>query len=308
MITLRQLRYFEALARERHFGRAAAAVHISQPALSAQIMEMEASLGTQLIERARRKVLLTRAGERVLAHAANVLGAMAELERAARPAGGPLSGPLSIGLIPTVAPYLIPKLVPYLNTRFPAAEVALKEAVTDHLLDDLEDGTLDAVIAALPIERDGLSTALLFEDRFFIAVARNDRTLLASPLTTASIAAERLLLLEEGHCLRDQALALCQRAPKRTVVNVGATSMTTLLQMVANDMGMTLIPEMAIAAETARTALTILPFEEPVPARTIGLVWRRSSPRADDMAELADAISECRPALPDAATQDRLYG
>lgn len=294
MITLRQLRYFEALARERHFGRAAEAVHVSQPALSAQIMDLEAELGVTLVERARRQVLLTREGERVLAHAAAVLAAMAALEQAARPATGPLAGPVAIGLIPTVAPYLIPKLVPYLKAHYPDAEVALKEAVTDHLLDDLEGGTLDAVVAALPIERDGLTAIDLFEDRFFIAVGRNDRTVLASPLTQASIEADRLLLLEEGHCLRDQALALCERKSQRDIVNVGATSMTTLLQMVANDMGMTLIPEMAVAAETARTPLAILPFVEPAPSRRIGLCWRRSDQRRQDMEVLAEAVRTSR--------------
>ncbi|PRX07269.1 UNVERIFIED_ORG: LysR family hydrogen peroxide-inducible transcriptional activator [Martelella mediterranea] len=300
MVTLKQLRYFEALARERHFGHAAETVNVSQPALSAQIMEMEADLGVRLVERGRRQVLLTPEGKRVLGHAGTVLAAMAALERAAKPSVTPLSGPLAIGLIPTVAPYLIPGLVPYLNTHFPDAEVSLREAVTDRLLDDLEAGTLDAVIAALPLERDGLSTVKLFEDRFFMAVARNDTTVLASPLTQASIAPERLLLLEEGHCLRDQALALCTRTPRRAIVNVGATSMTTLLQMVANDMGMTLIPEMAIAAETARTALSILPFADPMPARSIGLAWRRSDARKADMTALAEAIMACRqPSAPD---------
>ncbi|WP_319517391.1 hydrogen peroxide-inducible genes activator [uncultured Martelella sp.] len=294
MVTLKQLRYFEALARERHFGHAAETVNVSQPALSAQIMEMEADLGVRLVERGRRQVLLTPEGKRVLGHAGTVLAAMAALERAAKPSVTPLSGPLAIGLIPTVAPYLIPGLVPYLNTHFPDAEVSLREAVTDRLLDDLEAGTLDVVIAALPLERDGLSTVKLFEDRFFMAVARNDTTVLASPLTQASIAPERLLLLEEGHCLRDQALALCTRTPRRAIVNVGATSMTTLLQMVANDMGMTLIPEMAIAAETARTALSILPFADPMPARSIGLAWRRSDARKADMTALAEAIMACR--------------
>jgi len=220
--------------------------------------------------------------------------AMAALEHAARPASGPLAGPVAIGLIPTVAPYLIPKLVPYLKRLYPEAEVALREAVTDQLLDHLEEGALDAVVAALPIERDGIETMNLFADRFFMAVARNHQTVLASPLTQADLEADRLLLLEEGHCLRDQALALCEQKPKRNVVNVGATSMTTLLQMVANDMGMTLIPEMAVAAETARTSLTILPFAEPQPARRIGLCWRRSDRRRETMEALAAAVLKCR--------------
>ena len=302
MITLKQLRYFEALAQEHHFGRAADLVHISQPALSAQIMEMEAMLGVKLVERTRRKMLLTEAGKRVLPHARQVLEAMTTLEAAARPATpGPLSGPLAIGIIPTVAPYLIPTLIPYINVHFPAAEISLKEAVTDHLLEDLEDGKLDCLVAALPLERDGVATRRLFSDRFFMAVSCNNETLLASPLTESSIADEKLLLLEEGHCLRDQALAICSTTSRRSVVNVGATSMTTLLQMVANDMGMTLIPEMAIAAETARTPLSILPFAAPAPAREIGLAWRRSSAREADIKALCEAIVFCRKQKEDAA-------
>ncbi|TPW28781.1 LysR family transcriptional regulator [Martelella alba] len=294
MPTIRQLRYFEALARERHFGRAAEAVHVSQPALSAQIMEMEAELGSRLVERSRRTILLTAAGERVLDHAGKVLRAMEALEQAARPEAGPLSGPFRIGLIPTIAPYLIPALVPALKAGYPDAEIALKEAVTDRLLDELESGALDAVIAASPVTRDTIRSRPLFTDPFHLAVARNDRTLLTSPLTEAHVDTERLLLLEEGHCLRDQALAVCHLAPQRNSINVGATSLTTLLQMVANDMGMTLIPEMAIATETARLPLTILSFADPAPARAIGLFWRASDHRKDDMRALADVVLECR--------------
>ncbi|TCT38848.1 LysR substrate-binding domain-containing protein [Martelella mediterranea] len=293
VISLKQLRYFEALARERHFGRAAEAVHVSQPALSAQIMEMESALGVKLVERTRKQVILTRAGKRVLDHTQRVLAEMTALEQAARPRNRPLSGKFGIGIIPTVAPYLIPQLVPYLKAHYPDGEIALKEAVTDTLLDDLESGGLDAVIAALPLERETISTRELFTDRFFVAVARNESTLLTSPLSQTNFESERLLLLEEGHCLREQALAVCQRTPNRNVVNVGATSMTTLLQMVANDMGMTLIPEMAIAAETAHTPLSILPFAEPVPMRRIGLAWRRSDKRDRDMDALANAVIAC---------------
>ncbi|WP_176083701.1 LysR substrate-binding domain-containing protein [Martelella sp. HB161492] len=296
MVTIRQLRYFEALARERHFGRAAEAVHVSQPALSAQIMEMEAELGIRVVERSRRTVLLTAAGERVLDHAGKVLRAMEALEQAARPEKGPLSGPFRIGLIPTIAPYLIPALVPALKESYPDAEIALKEAVTDRLLDELENGALDAVIAASPVTRETIRSRLLFTDPFHLAVARDNHTLLRSPLSEAHVDTERLLLLEEGHCLRDQALAVCRFAPQRNSVNVGATSLTTLLQMVANDMGMTLIPALAIATETARMPLTILSFADPAPAREIGLFWRASDRREHDMRALADVVMTCRKA------------
>jgi len=300
VLTLRQMRYFEALASTRHFGRAALLVHISQPALSAQIMEMEEHLGVRLVERSRSGVMLTRRGQDVLRRVRHILQDVDKLETSVRDSGRLLDTLVRIGIIPTVAPYLVPKLVPHLRAGYPQIEIELKEAVTDRLVADLADGRLDAVIAALPVEAENLDSMALFNDRFFMAMARNDRDVLTSPLTENQVDAERLLLLEEGHCLRDQALAVCGTAGKRSLVNFGATSMTTLLQMVAHDMGMTLIPEMAIETETARNTLRIVPFAEPVPSREIGLVWRKTSGRLPDMAALADAIRGCL-ALPDQA-------
>ncbi|MGV8936401.1 MAG: LysR substrate-binding domain-containing protein [Allorhizobium sp.] len=290
MITIRQMRYFEALASTLHFGRAAQMVHVSQPALSAQIMEMESHLGVTLIERSRGNTLLTEKGQQVLGHVRIVLSEVDRLEETARQQGGVLDGLFRLGIIPTVAPYMVPHLVPYLRAQHPLIEIELKEAVTDRLVADLAEGRLDAVIAALPIEGEHLAQRALLTDRFFMAVAANDSDVLVSPLAEAEVDTDRLLLLEEGHCLRDQALAVCKSASKRSLVNFGATSMTTLLQMVSHDMGMTLIPEMAIATETARNAIRILPFAEPQPCREIGLVWRRSSQRRGDMEALADAI------------------
>lgn len=295
MLTLRQMRYFEALATTRHFGQAAALVHVSQPALSSQIMEMEDHLGIKLVERSRAGVLLTPKGAEVLRRIHIILAEVERLEETVRERGGLLGGLIRIGIIPTVAPYLVPHLVPHLRENFPAIEIELKEAVTDRLVAELADGRLDAVIAALPVEADNIESRVLFSDRFFMAVADNDRDILTSPLTEAQVDAERLLLLEEGHCLRDQALAVCGTAGRRSLVNFGATSMATLLQMVSHDMGMTLIPEMAISSETARNNLRIVPFADPAPSREIGLIWRRSSSRAEDMAALADAIIACAP-------------
>ncbi|HEV7319867.1 MAG TPA: LysR substrate-binding domain-containing protein [Ensifer sp.] len=293
MLTLRQMRYFEALASARHFGKAAELVHVSQPALSAQIMEMESHLGVKLVERSRSGVLLTRKGEEVLARARAILVEVDLLEQSARTSSGTLEGRIRIGVIPTLAPYLVPRLVPHLRSIYPAIEIELKESVTSRLVGDLGDGLLDAVIAALPIDTDGLATKPLFSDRFYMAMADNERNILMSPLTEDQVDVEQLLLLEEGHCLRDQALAVCSTAGKRRLVSFGATSMTTLLQMVANGMGMTLIPEIAIATEASRNAIRIVPFAAPEPAREIGLVWRRSSPRERDMDALATAISDC---------------
>lgn len=293
MLTLRQMRYFEALASARHFGKAAELVHVSQPALSAQIMEMESHLGVKLVERSRSGVFLTRKGEEVLTRTRAILAEVDRLEQSARASAGTLEGRIRIGVIPTLAPYLVPRLVPHLRSVYPAIEIELKESITSRLVSDLGEGLLDAVVAALPIETDGLSTKPLFSDRFYMAMADDERNILMSPLTEDQVDVEQLLLLEEGHCLRDQALAVCSTAGKRRLVSFGATSMTTLLQMVANGMGMTLIPEIAIATEAARNAIRIVPFAAPEPAREIGLVWRRSSPRERDMEALATAISGC---------------
>ncbi|TCL75771.1 hydrogen peroxide-inducible genes activator [Rhizobium sp. BK251] len=294
MLTLRQMRYFEALASTRHFGRAAELVHISQPALSAQIMEMEEYLGARLVERVRGKTILTRKGEEILAHVRIILNEVNRLERSARSDGGTLQGLIRIGIIPTVAPYLVPQFIPQLRQGYPAVEIELKEAVTSRLIADLSEGKLDVVIAAMPIEAEGIATRSLFTDRFFMAVAENGEAVLMSPLTETEVNVDRLLLLEEGHCLRDQALAVCS-AGKRSLVNFGATSMATLLQMVSHDMGMTLIPEMAIPTETSRNAIRIVPFAEPQPSREIGLAWRRSDQRDADMAALAEVIIAASP-------------
>lgn len=294
MLTIRQLRYFEALAGTLHFGRAAELAHVSQPALSAQIMEMEKHLGVTLVERTRNNTLLTAKGREILEHVQSVLSALDRLQEAARRSTGTLEGLIRLGIIPTVAPYLVPQMVPYLRRAHPLIEIELKEAVTDRLVADLLDGKLDAIIAALPVEIDNLIEKSLFTDTFYMAVAANDSEVLVSPLTETQVDPDRLLLLEEGHCLREQALAVCKAASKRSLVNFGATSMTTLLQMVSHDMGMTLIPEMAIETEAARTAIRIVPFADPQPSREIGLVWRRSSQRRADMEALATAITASR--------------
>lgn len=291
MLTLRQMRYFEALATTRHFGRAAETVHVSQPALSAQIREMETHLGVMLVERNRGNILLTRKGEEVLEHVREVLAGVERLEHAARRGGGLLEGPVRFGIIPTVAPYLVPRLVPHLRATFPAIEVELKEAVTDRLIADLSEGRLDVVIAALPVDHEGIATRPVFRDRFFMAAASNERDVLMSPLAESQVDPARLLLLEEGHCLRDQALAVCGIAGKRSLVNFGATSMATLLQMVSHGMGMTLIPEIAVPVETARNDIRIVPFADPQPARQIGLAWRRNGPGEEEIEALAQAVA-----------------
>lgn len=295
MLTIRQMRYFDALATTRHFGRAAELANITQPALSTQIMEMESHLGVKLVERGRGAALLTPRGEEILRQVRLILAQVGELERTAQQSRGLLDGRVRLGIIPTVAPYLVPHLVPSLRKAYPQAQIELREAVTDHLIADLGEGRLDAVVAALPIDAAFVRTRPLLTDRFFMAMAENDREVILSPLTEAEVDTDRLLLLEEGHCLRDQALEVCGVAEKRSLVNIGATSMTTLLQMVAYDMGMTLIPEMAIPTEAARNRLTIVPFRNPAPSRQIGLVWRASDLRLAGMEALAQTIVACAP-------------
>lgn len=293
MITFRQITYFEALARTLHFGRAAEQVHVSQPALSTQIAELETRLNRKLIERGRGALMLTEAGERLLPAFRRILAEVRTIEEQVLQDTGVLASSLRVGMIPTVAPYLLPALAPVLQQRFPKLEFAVKEAVTETLVTQLKTGSLDAVIAAIPINEQGIAHLPLFDDRFFMAVSNNDRDVLASPLNQHQMALDRLLLLEEGHCLRDQALALCDERPTANLVNFGATSLTTLLQMVAHGMGRTLLPEIAVAAEAPhRGDIRILEFAAPAPARQIAMFYRAASERRQDHQAFAETVRE----------------
>lgn len=293
MFSVRQMRYFDILATTLHFRKAAELARISQPALSAQIAEMEQRLGTPLFERTRRTVVLTDMGKRLLPRVRGILNGIRSLEELASQRRGILQGRLRLGIIPTIAPYLLPILIPELREAYPELTIELREAVTSKLVEDLRLGDLDALIAALPIDSDGIVAKPLFRDRFLIATSSNDTDILTSPMTQESVALERLLLLEEGHCLRDQALAVCTSVKQRQLVNYGATSMTTLLQMVSHGMGLTLIPEIAVRTEASRNNVRIFAFADPEPSREIGLIWRRQSERRDDFEALAATIVEC---------------
>jgi LysR family hydrogen peroxide-inducible transcriptional activator len=291
MLTLKQMYYFDALARTLHFGKAAESVSISQPALSAQIAEMEGRLKCRLVERRRGPVVLTEAGQRLLPKVRRILGEVRALEEQFQQERGILTGTLRVGMIPTVAPYVLPSLVPHLAAHFPKLNLQVREAVTETLALALVAGDLDAILAAHPIEETGLAHATLFRDRFFMAASVNDRDVLASPLNQHQVALDRLLLLEEGHCLRDQALAVCKGVQQKKLVSFGATSLPTLLQMVAHGMGQTLLPEIALHAEAYRNGeLRIVPFAAPEPARDIALFWRKSSERAKDFEAFGDAV------------------
>ncbi|MAY61800.1 MAG: LysR family transcriptional regulator [Rhizobiales bacterium] len=292
MITLKQMAYFEALARRLHFGQAAQDVHISQPALSAQIAELERRLGCVLIERNRGAVVLTEIGRQLLPGFRRVLDEVRMIEEQARQEYGVLSGTLKLGLIPTLAPYLLPALAPILTERFPKLEFQVREAVTETLVQQLHAGSLDAIVAALPIKEPWIAHTELFADPFYMVASEND-DVLVSPLNQHRIAVDRLLLLEEGHCLRDQALALCEERPAANLVNYGATSLTTLLQMVANGMGRTLLPGIAVPAESVKRGdIRIVEFAPPVPERSIALFHRRGPHRRADFEALSNLIRE----------------
>lgn len=290
MFTVRQMRYFEALATTLHFRKAAEMVHISQPALSAQIAEMEDLAGAPLFERTQRSVIITELGRILRPRIQAILLDIQTLEDVTAINKGLLSTRMRLGIIPTIAPYIVPLLIPLLRDEHPQFRLELREAMTARLLEDLNNGELDAIVAALPIEDDKLAHMPLFKDRFLIATASNDTDILADPMTQDRIALDRLLLLEEGHCLRDQALEFCAKPHQRQLVKYGATSMATLLQMVSHGMGLTLIPEIAVRAEASHMKMRIIPFEGEQPSREIGMLWRRQSLRRADFIALSKCI------------------
>jgi LysR family hydrogen peroxide-inducible transcriptional activator len=290
-LTVRQMEYFEALAETQHFGRAAELAGVTQPALSAQIAEMEQRLSCRLFERDPRGVRLTEEARTLEPRIARILSEMRELEAAARRGRRALEGRFRLGIIPTVAPYLLPRVLPGLKERFPALQLELREAVTDTLIEDTVAGRLDGFVAALPIGHELIAAEQLFADRFFLAVPKDEPGFVEPPVPPESPVLERLMLLEEGHCMREQALAVCGRVRPSAMTNYGATSLTTLLQMVAHGHGVTLIPEMA-AGESAAAAVSVVPFAEPMPARKICLAWRRSSSRQGESLLLAEVLRE----------------
>jgi LysR family hydrogen peroxide-inducible transcriptional activator len=287
------MRYFEALAATGHFGKAASLVNISQPALSAQIADMERILEVKLVERGRSGAFLTPEGQDLLPDIRAILESIDRLQARVQAGQGLLRGRLRLGIIPTVAPYLVPQLIPEVRSHYPDLNIELRETLTSNCIEDLRHGKLDCAIVALPIAAEGFESEFLFEDRFLIASAEDESTILMSPMTEDNVDVERLLLLEEGHCLRDQALAVCGTAAGRRVANYGATSMATLLQMVSHGMGITLIPEIAVRDESSRNRMRIVPFAEPQPSRRIGLIWRSSaSAKRRDFEALARVVRE----------------
>lgn len=289
-LTIRQMEYFDALAQTLHFGRAAELAGVSQPALSAQIAEMEQRLGCQLFERRRRGVKLTEDAERLRPRIERILSEIGEIEASAGRDRFASGARFRLGVIPTVAPYLLPAMLGELRERFPGLQLSLREAITASLMEDVLAGRLEAFVAALPLDTPGLVTEELFADRFFLAVPASDQGIVSPPVSPDSPVLERLMLLEEGHCLRDQALAVCGNMRPLALASYGATSLTTLMQMVTHGLGVTLIPEIAIPSSQQIPGLRIVPFAEPPPERRLCLAWRRNSVRQGDCRELAALI------------------
>lgn len=292
MITTRQLRYFDALVRAGHFGRAAEEVGISQPALSIQIRELEATLGGPLLGRGAGGHRLTPLGTEVAGRAAAILAALRNLEDLAFVRGEVLSGPLRLGMIPTVAPYLLPRLLPILGRRHPKLRLTLREAVTAVVTAELEAGGVDAVVASLPLSGTDLAEAPAAVDRFLLAVPAGSPLAGEVGVTADQVNPDQLLLLEDGHCLRDQALAVCRNIDPRRLRTFGATSLATILQLVAAGHGVTLLPELAAdPGIRADPRLALVPFTGPQPGRTLGVAWRKGSPREPDFRALAAAVA-----------------
>jgi LysR family hydrogen peroxide-inducible transcriptional activator len=282
MVTLRQLRYLEALAQYRHFGRAAEACAVTQPALSMQIRDLERELEVELIERRPGEAALTETGIEVVRRGERVLAAARDLVDFARHRGRLLSGRLKLGIIPTLAPYVLPKVLPSLQARYPDLTVELRETQTKVLIEELESGELDVVMLALPLPEAEIETLRLFDDPFLLAVPADDPLPRSARVNPREIDQQRLILLEEGHCLRDQALAYCAAARHGMPLSLGATSLATVMQMVANGYGVTLVPEVAVDVEVRDERVKLLRFTSPEPGRTVGLAWRRTSPRKAD--------------------------
>jgi LysR family hydrogen peroxide-inducible transcriptional activator len=292
--SLRQLQYAVAVAETRGFRSAAERCHVSQPSLSAQIAQLEGVLGVRLFERDRRRVLVTPEGEALLVHARRVLAEADDLAAAGQRAGDPLSGTLRVGVIPTVSPYLLPEVVPTLRRKFPRLVVLWTEEKTSVLLQSAREGRLEAVLLALVPGMDDLEHEHVADDPFVLA-GPPDHPLLRPrrPARLADLGGERVLLLEDGHCLRDQALALCTAGGAQEV-GFRATSLSTLTQMVAGGAGVTLLPALSVDVENRRGELALRPFAAPAPSRTLVLAWRRRCPRAEALRSVAAALREAR--------------
>ena len=295
-MNLRDLRYLVALADHRHFGKAAAACFVSQPTLSTQIRKLEDELGVALVERAPRKVMLTPAGRDIAERARRIVADVEQMKEAARRSQDPEAGTVRLGIFPTLGPYLLPHVVPRIRARFPRLELLLAEEKSDVILSRLREGRLDAGLLALPLHDDQLHAEFLFEEPFLLAVPETHPLAKKHSLALEDLSEQTLLLLEDGHCLRDQALDVCQLAGASEKSEFQATSLETLRQMVAANVGVTLLPTLAVKPPVARSEnIRLLPFSGVQPSRQIAMAWRKSSALDGFLAQLAQVFRE----LPD---------
>lgn len=289
--TLRQLQFLCALADEKSFSRAADICNVTQPTLSSAIKEVEAILGVQLVEREARGASLTRAGEAAVERARAILSAAADLVAAAHQAGTPLTGPFHLGAIPTLAPYLLPRTMSALRASHPDLKLYLREDQTDRLLDALRNRTLDAALIALPWESPGIETEVLGDDEFLFVGPCDHRLSTVNSLKPDDLQGEDVLLLEDGHCLREQAVSVCSFSPTGATSDVAATSLATLVQMVAGGLGVSLLPKIAAdAGVAAGTDVSIRAFDTPVIGRQIGIAWRAGSPREAEARLIGESV------------------
>ena len=295
--TLKQLRYFEALSRHGHFGRAADTCAISQPALSMQIKELEESLGTALFERGARQVRLTSFGEEFALRVRVILGLVDELGDLTRASRDRLVGRLRIGIIPTIAPYLLPTIIGNLSQTHIGLDIHVRETLTHKLIQELVEGRLDTAIVALPISEPSFTEVALFTENFVLVRPSEDD---GKPVPNGDMLREmRLLLLEEGHCFRDQALSFCNIRSALPREGLDGSSLSTLVQMVGAGIGVTLIPEMAVPVETRSAPVSVAHFKNPQPSRTVGMIWRKTSPLADQLRQISEVVRQSAEVLRD---------
>ena len=292
--TLKQLKYLCAVAEHQHFGHAAKACHVSQSTLSASIVELEDALSASLVERNNRNVLLTSLGLEVVDRARDVLTDVDDLVALCDASREPFQGKIRLGVIPTIAPFVLPQLLNALRRLHPDCTLFVREDLSQVLVNALQVGDLDVLLLALPFPADNVDTLALFDDPFYLATLPNSRLAMTTKLKTSDLAGSEMLLLEEGHCLRDHALEACKLREQDIRVPYQATSLTTIVQMVANGIGATLLPEMATEAGiTEGTGLILKAFDEDDVSRNIGLMWRKKTPRKQEFGLLGDFIKTC---------------
>lgn len=298
MLSLQQLRCISALSDTLHFGRAAERVHISQPALSAQIAQLEDELGAILVERTRRRVLMTPVGREVAERAKRILADVEELREVTRDRSQPLAGTLRLGVLPTLGSYLLPHLLPALRARYPELRLYMREEPAQRLIAELEHGELDLLLVSLPRREEWTVTQPLFFEPFWAVLPRGHRLAAAGELAPAALAGERLILLEQGHCLRDQVSEVLRHGGALEEPDFRATSLDSLRQMAATGLGATLLPALYVAEEAFDDdQIAVRPFAEPAPGRQIGLVWRRTATRGAEFRLFADLVRENLPAV-----------